>query len=58
MNATLWIPWLFAALTLFHFGQGLQQMRRVDTWRHPAVKARMRVTGALFLVTFLLFILL
>ncbi|MET0026322.1 MAG: hypothetical protein ABW101_01695 [Candidatus Thiodiazotropha sp.] len=50
------LPWLFCALALLYFALGLQQKRRFDSWQHPAVKARMRVSGVLFLVTFLLFI--
>ncbi len=55
MTVKVWILGLFAALALLYFGLGMQQFRRLESWNHPAVKARIRVAGVLLLVTLLLF---
>jgi hypothetical protein len=55
MSVKVWIPGLFAVLALLYFALGMQQYRRLESWNHPAVKARIRVAGILALVTLLLF---
>lgn len=52
----LWIPLIFLGIAILNGILALYSYKQYQQWHHPAVKARLRVTGVMLLVSvFLLF---
>jgi hypothetical protein len=49
------MPLLFAGLAILHGIWALNDYRKHQDWRYPAVKARMRITGVMMLVSLFLY---
>jgi hypothetical protein len=50
----LWMPLIMLGLALFNGALALSSFRQHQSWGHPAVKARLRVTGVMLVVSLFL----
>ncbi|MES9939056.1 MAG: hypothetical protein ABW104_04690 [Candidatus Thiodiazotropha sp. 6PLUC2] len=53
---TFWIPLIILGLATLNGILALNSFKQYQAWSHPAVKARLRVAGIMFLVSLFLFI--
>ncbi|MES9831291.1 MAG: hypothetical protein ABW139_03525 [Candidatus Thiodiazotropha sp. DIVDIV] len=51
-----WMPLIILGLATLNGILALNGFKQHQTWSHPAVKARLRVTGIMFLVSLFLFV--
>ncbi|MCW4232673.1 MAG: hypothetical protein N0C78_08620 [Candidatus Thiodiazotropha taylori] len=50
-----WMPIIIAAVALLNGLLAIYSYKQYHSWGHPAVKARIRVTGVMLLVSLFLF---
>jgi hypothetical protein len=51
-----WMPIMIMALAALNGVLALYSYKQYQSWGHPAVKARIRVTGVMLLVSLFLFV--
>jgi hypothetical protein len=51
-----WMPIIIMALAALNGVLALYSYKQYQSWGHPAVKARIRVTGVMLLVSLFLFV--